>query len=216
MTLACRIRRRQRRDERRAASTERAPWGERRSGPRGHRGRARRAPARRREGRAPQPPPLAPASCAGFRGGVPGGRRRGATICRSSRMRRYKRRGPELFLSAAIKQSWAAQRGTQGPKARGASRGRHNEPAGRAVRADASIRAAQGCRGAASGASPAGAARFRGGQKRLRGEQRKGALAGPFGGVSARTGCRRRTGRLRLRERAREPPRPRPRTCGRA
>ena len=131
-----RIRRRQRRDERRAASTERAPRGERRSGPRGHRGRARRAPARRREGRAPQPPPLAPASCAGFRGGVPGGRRRGATICRSSRMRRYKRRGPELFLSAAIKQSWVAPRGTQGPARAEASA--HIEPAGRAPPARAS------------------------------------------------------------------------------
>lgn len=139
MTLACRIRRRQRRDERRAASTERAPWGERRSGRRGHRGRARRAPARRREARAPKPPPPAAlAGCARFRGGVPGGRRRGATICRSSRMRRRKRRGPELFLSAAIKQSWAAPRGTKGPKARGASRGRHIEPAGRAPPARAS------------------------------------------------------------------------------
>lgn len=35
---------------------------------------------------------------------------------------------------------------------------------------------------------------------------------GPLGEVSARTGCRRRTGRLR----AREPSRPRPQTCGRA
>ena len=132
-----RIRRRQRRDERRAASTERAPWGERRSGRRGHRGRARRAPARRRERkRAPQPPPLAQASCAGFRGGVPGGLRRGATICRSSRMRRYKRRGPELFLSAAIKQSWVAPRGTQGPARAEASA--HIEPAGRAPPARAS------------------------------------------------------------------------------
>ena len=79
-----------------------------------------------------------PSSCGRFRGGVPGGRRRGAKICRSSRMRRKKRRGPELFLSAAIKQSWAAPRGTKGPKARGASRGRHIEPAGRATPARAS------------------------------------------------------------------------------
>ena len=138
VTLACRIRRRQRRDERRAASTKRAPWGERRSGRRGNRGRARRAPARRREGRAPQPPPLAAFELWEVSRGRPGrasARRYDLPLFANAKV---KAPGPRVVLSAAIKQSWAAPRGTKGPKARGASRGRHIEPAGRAPPARAS------------------------------------------------------------------------------
>ena len=150
------------------------------------------------------------------RGFAGASREGGGAALRSAALRECEGRsaGAPSWFERSEKQSWAAPRGTEGPKARG--------PWPRAAQRARRASRASGCeqmsrpevQGSGQRSVPCGRRAVSRRPKAAAWRAKQRGPCGPLcGGVSARTGCRRRTGRLRSRERA--CPRLRRRPCGR-